>query len=81
MQITRSTVKLHHLGAQAVGMGVETQKVPADVDMYKKANEILRFDLLDVCINGPKEKLDSTVPSHLDVKEDKEEDGDDDDVD
>ncbi|KAM7522026.1 hypothetical protein LguiA_011928 [Lonicera macranthoides] len=50
-------------GAQAVGMGVEAQKVPGAADMYKKANDILGFDLLDVCINGPKEKLDSTVLS------------------
>ncbi|CAK9164152.1 unnamed protein product [Ilex paraguariensis] len=50
-------------GAQAVGMGKEAQKVPAAEDLYKKANDILGFDLLDVCINGPKEKLDSTVLS------------------
>lgn len=50
-------------GAQAVGMGAEAQKVPAAAELYKKANEILGFDLLDVCLNGPKEKLDSTVLS------------------
>ncbi|PIM98734.1 Malonyl-CoA:ACP transacylase [Handroanthus impetiginosus] len=50
-------------GAQAVGMGVEAQKVPAAAELYKRANEILGFDLLDICINGPKEKLDSTVLS------------------
>ncbi|RVW56850.1 Malonyl-CoA-acyl carrier protein transacylase, mitochondrial [Vitis vinifera] len=50
-------------GAQAVGMGSEAQSVPAAADLYKKANDILGFDLLDVCINGPKEKLDSTVLS------------------
>ncbi|XP_058198775.1 uncharacterized protein LOC131314266 [Rhododendron vialii] len=50
-------------GAQAVGMGQEAQNVPAAATLYKKANEILGFDLLDVCINGPKEKLDSTVLS------------------
>ncbi|XWS29071.1 hypothetical protein CRYUN_Cryun25bG0125300 [Craigia yunnanensis] len=47
-------------GAQAVGMGKEAQSVPAAAQLYKKANDILGFDLLDVCINGPKEKLDST---------------------
>ncbi|KAM7461626.1 hypothetical protein LguiA_029747 [Lonicera macranthoides] len=36
------------MGAQAVGMGVETQKVPTDVDMYKKANEILRTTGLEL---------------------------------
>ncbi|XP_024975087.1 uncharacterized protein LOC112513156 [Cynara cardunculus var. scolymus] len=50
-------------GAQAVGMGQEAQKVPAAAQLYNKANEILGFDILDVCINGPKEKLDSTVLS------------------
>ncbi|XP_057512056.1 uncharacterized protein LOC130794219 [Actinidia eriantha] len=50
-------------GAQAVGMGQEAQNVPAAATLYKKANDILGFDLLDVCINGPKEKLDSTVLS------------------
>ncbi|XP_071720263.1 uncharacterized protein [Rutidosis leptorrhynchoides] len=50
-------------GAQAVGMGQEAQKVPAAAELYAKANEILGFDILDVCINGPKEKLDSTVLS------------------
>ncbi|GMP89816.1 hypothetical protein CsSME_00041211 [Camellia sinensis var. sinensis] len=50
-------------GAQAVGMGQEAQNVPAAANLYKKANDILGFDLLDVCISGPKEKLDSTVLS------------------
>lgn len=50
-------------GAQAVGMGKEAQSVPSAAVLYKKANEILGFDLLDVCINGPKEKLNSTVIS------------------
>ncbi|XP_035545865.1 malonyl CoA-acyl carrier protein transacylase-like [Juglans regia] len=50
-------------GAQAVGMGKDAQNLPAAADLYKKANDILGFDLLDVCINGPKEKLDSTVIS------------------
>ncbi|KAI3874882.1 hypothetical protein MKW98_019455 [Papaver atlanticum] len=50
-------------GAQAVGMGKEAQNVPAAANLYKKANDILGFDLLDVCTNGPKDKLDSTVIS------------------
>ncbi|KAK2386664.1 malonyl CoA-acyl carrier protein transacylase [Trifolium repens] len=50
-------------GAQAVGMGKEAQNVPSAAVLYNKANEILGFDLLDVCINGPKEKLNSTVIS------------------
>ncbi|KAM7259787.1 hypothetical protein ACFE04_015528 [Oxalis oulophora] len=50
-------------GAQAVGMGKEAQGLPAAAELYKKANDILGYDLLDVCVNGPKEKLDSTVIS------------------
>jgi [acyl-carrier-protein] S-malonyltransferase len=50
-------------GAQAVGMGKEAQSLPAAAELYKKANDILGYDLLDLCINGPKDKLDSTVIS------------------
>ncbi|KAK8696039.1 hypothetical protein V6N13_001178 [Hibiscus sabdariffa] len=51
------------LGTQAVGMGKEAENVPAAAELFKKANNILGFDLLDVCINGPKGKLYSTVIS------------------
>ncbi|XP_076957260.1 uncharacterized protein LOC143632690 [Bidens hawaiensis] len=54
-------------GAQAVGMGQEALKVPAAAELYNKANEILGFDILDVCVNGPKEKLDSTVLSQATI--------------
>ncbi|KAI6670905.1 hypothetical protein NL676_005790 [Syzygium grande] len=50
-------------GAQAVGMGKDSQSVPTAAELYKKANDILGYDLLDVCSNGPKEKIDSTVIS------------------
>lgn len=50
-------------GAQTVGMGTEAQSVPAAAELFEKANDILGFNLLDVCTNGPKEKLDSTVIS------------------
>ncbi|KAF3582148.1 hypothetical protein DY000_02030108 [Brassica cretica] len=50
-------------GAQAIGMGKEAQSVAAAADLYTKANHILGYDLLDICVNGPKEKLDSTVIS------------------
>ncbi|KAL8215173.1 hypothetical protein R6Q57_004622 [Mikania cordata] len=54
-------------GAQTVGMGHEALKVPAAAELYYKANEILGFDILDVCINGPKEKLDSFITSQPSV--------------
>lgn len=50
-------------GAQAVGMGKDSQSVPAAALLFAKANEILGYDLLDLCLNGPKEKLNSTVIS------------------
>eukprot|EP00271_Cylindrocystis_brebissonii_P015775 TRINITY_DN38788_c0_g1_i1.p1 TRINITY_DN38788_c0_g1~~TRINITY_DN38788_c0_g1_i1.p1 ORF type:complete len:401 (+),score=92.51 TRINITY_DN38788_c0_g1_i1:140-1342(+) len=50
-------------GAQSVGMGAEAASVPAAASLFEKAKEILGYDLLDVCINGPKEKLDSTAIS------------------
>ncbi|XP_010557191.1 PREDICTED: uncharacterized protein LOC104826277 isoform X1 [Tarenaya hassleriana] len=50
-------------GAQAVGMGKEAQSVSSAGELYKKANDILGYDLLDICLNGPKDKLDSTVIS------------------
>lgn len=50
-------------GAQTVGMAKEAEKVPAALEMFGKASELLGYNLLDVCIHGPKEKLDSTVIS------------------
>lgn len=51
-------------GAQFVGMCEETCKeVPAAKALFDEASEILGYDLLDLCVSGPKEKLDSTVVS------------------
>ncbi|CAI6005541.1 unnamed protein product [Closterium sp. NIES-65] len=50
-------------GAQSVGMGAEAATVPAAAALFAKASEILGYDLLDVCVNGPKEKLDLTAVS------------------
>lgn len=51
-------------GAQSVGMAVElVEEVPKAKELFDKASEILGYDLLDVCKNGPKEKLDSTAVS------------------
>jgi hypothetical protein len=49
-------------GAQAVGMaGALCVENPAAKDLFDKASSILGYDLLDKCVNGPKEELDSTV--------------------
>jgi [acyl-carrier-protein] S-malonyltransferase len=48
-------------GAQTVGMGralVETY--PAAREHFEEASSILGYDLLDLCLNGPKERLDAT---------------------
>jgi [acyl-carrier-protein] S-malonyltransferase len=51
-------------GAQFVGMCAEVCKeVPAAKSLFDEASEILGYDLLQVCTEGPKEKLDSTVIS------------------
>lgn len=51
-------------GAQFVGMcGDLCKEVPAAKKLFDEASEILGYDLLEVCSNGPKEKLDSTQVS------------------
>lgn len=51
-------------GAQFVGMCSDVVKeVPKAKELFDTASEILGYDLLEVCTNGPKEKLDSTVVS------------------
>ena len=51
-------------GAQTVGMGKDIAGAfPAAMALYKKANEIVGYDLQDICFNGPQEKLDNTTIS------------------
>jgi len=51
-------------GAQTIGMGRElAATVPAAKAIFEKANEILGYDLANICFEGPAEKLDSTVYS------------------
>ena len=51
-------------GAQFVGMCADVVKdVPKAKELFDQASEILGYDLLQVCTEGPKEKLDSTVVS------------------
>ncbi len=48
-------------GAQTVGMGkllVET--TPRAKEVFERANQVLGYDLLQVCLEGPAAKLDST---------------------
>lgn len=51
-------------GAQSVGMCAEVcEKNAAAKQLFDKASEVLGYDLLDVCVNGPAEKLNSTAVS------------------
>lgn len=47
-------------GSQYVGMGKDLLKFPMAKDLYDLASYILGYDLLKLCLNGPKEKLDQT---------------------
>jgi [acyl-carrier-protein] S-malonyltransferase len=51
-------------GAQSVGMGKDLVAArPEARALFEEASRVLGYDLLDVCVNGPKEKLDSTAVS------------------
>ena len=48
-------------GAQSIGMGQELCEAFAPArDIFRRANEILGYDLTEICFSGPKEKLDAT---------------------
>ena len=51
-------------GAQVVGMGSEiAESFPAAAEIFEKANQIVGFDLKNICFEGPEEKLNTTVIS------------------
>ena len=51
-------------GAQYLGMGIALcEKIPSALMRFKQASEILGYDLLEVCKNGPLDKINSTVIS------------------
>src|SRR5436305_3210792 len=51
-------------GAQTVGMGrALVESTPQAKQIFDRAAQALGYDLLDICLNGPAEKLDSTVHS------------------
>jgi len=50
-------------GSQAVGMAKDCVSIPKVKEMFDKAKEILGYDLLDLCLSGPKSKLDNTIHS------------------
>jgi [acyl-carrier-protein] S-malonyltransferase len=51
-------------GAQSVGMAQELcGRLSAAQDLFAQASGVLGYDLLDVCANGPAERLNSTAVS------------------
>ncbi len=51
-------------GAQAVGMGAGVARAfPAAAGLFEKANEIVGFDLQEMCFEGPADRLNSTTMS------------------
>ena len=51
-------------GAQYVGMGKDTvERYPQARSLFERANDILGYDLQQICFEGPEEKLNSTVYS------------------
>jgi len=51
-------------GAQFVGMGSDVADAfSVAADLYEKANEILGYDLRNICFHGPAERLNSTTVS------------------
>eukprot|EP00873_Tetraselmis_striata_P035122 jgi/Tetstr1/455386/TSEL_042218.t1 len=50
-------------GSQAVGMLKDVKDIPAVKEMLTKAQDVLGYDLLEVCTEGPAEKLNNTVYS------------------
>lgn len=47
-------------GSQYVGMLKDVQEMPAVKEMLDKAAHILGYDVLELCLNGPEERLEST---------------------
>ena len=51
-------------GAQVVGMGSEiAEAFPVAAEIFKRADDIVGFDLSSVCFNGPAERLNGTAIS------------------
>lgn len=52
-------------GTQYVGMAKDLQRFPMARDLFELANYTLGFDLLKLCLNGPKHELDKTENCQL----------------
>jgi [acyl-carrier-protein] S-malonyltransferase len=62
--VTKTAFLFPGQGAQAVGMGAALAgSLSQAQELFARAADILGYDLLDLCTNGPAEKLNSTVYS------------------
>jgi [acyl-carrier-protein] S-malonyltransferase len=51
-------------GAQTVGMGADIARAfPAAADLFRRANDIVDFDLRKICFEGPADRLNTTTIS------------------
>lgn len=48
-------------GSQFVGMGKDTLGYGNAQELFEEASELLKYDLLKVCLNGPESKLSKTI--------------------
>src|SRR5438046_10743472 len=62
--MTKSAFLFPGQGAQTVGMAKTLcESLPAARRLFEQAAQILGYDLLAVCVNGPAERLNATVVS------------------
>ncbi|KFM57412.1 putative malonyl-CoA-acyl carrier protein transacylase, mitochondrial, partial [Stegodyphus mimosarum] len=64
---TTSVVLFPGQGTQYVGMAKSLISYPNVKQMFECASDILRYNLLDLCLNGPQDMLDMTVHSQVAV--------------
>ncbi|XP_077982967.1 malonyl-CoA-acyl carrier protein transacylase, mitochondrial-like [Glandiceps talaboti] len=57
----KSIVLFPGQGAQFVGMGDKLLGYPNVKEIYQASSEILGYDILKLCLEGPKEELDKTI--------------------
>ncbi|EDW94758.2 probable malonyl-CoA-acyl carrier protein transacylase, mitochondrial [Drosophila yakuba] len=54
-------------GSQYVGMAKDLLRFPGARRIFELANEVLKYDLLKICLEGPREKLNRTEHAQLAV--------------
>ena len=56
----RSVLLFPGQGAQFVGMGKQLLEVPSVKELYEEASQVLDYNLLKLCLDGPQAVLDRT---------------------